>query len=152
MLWYQSWYSLIEYHNYLWQVHKSQIIFQSGLLEGHWTSVRSSLTFSKKKKKSKTKQVEIFTPLKILALIMTAYWFLHSKLIYFHRNMNISRIFYFLKSTSINTQYSQWPTGHSVEDAVAKDHIKTMLWQNQLNIFGIHLFLSSLQSYLSNAL
>ena len=36
---------------------------------------------------------------------------LRSRLIYFCRNMNISSIFYFSKSTSINTQYSSlWDT------------------------------------------
>ena len=42
---------------------------------------------------------------------MTTCWVLRSRLIYFWRNMNISSIFYFSKSTSINTQYSNlWDT------------------------------------------
>ena len=42
---------------------------------------------------------------------MTACWVLRSGLIYFWRNMNISSIFCFSKSTSINTQYtSLWET------------------------------------------
>ena len=42
---------------------------------------------------------------------MAACWILHSRLIYFWRNINISSIFYFSKSTSINTQYSSlWDT------------------------------------------
>ena len=42
---------------------------------------------------------------------MTACWVLRSRPIYFWRNMNISSIFYFSKSTSVNTQYSSlWDT------------------------------------------
>ena len=42
---------------------------------------------------------------------MTACWVLHSRLTYFCRNLNFSRIFYFSKSTSINTQHSSlWDT------------------------------------------
>ena len=42
---------------------------------------------------------------------MTEYWVLCSTLTYFWRNMNISSIFYFSKSSSINTQYSSlWDT------------------------------------------
>ena len=53
------------------------------------------------------KRVEIFILLEVLACVMTACWILHSSLIYFWRNiMHISSIFYFSKSTSINTQYS----------------------------------------------
>ena len=57
------------------------------------------------------KKAGIFIPLEVLTWVMTAYWVLHSRLIYFLRNMNISSIFYFPKSTSINTQYSSlWDT------------------------------------------
>ena len=50
-------------------------------------------------------------PLEVLTWVMTACWVLHSWLIYFWRNMNISGIFYFSKSTSINKQYSSlWDT------------------------------------------
>ena len=58
------------------------------------------------------KRVEIFILLEVLACVMTACWILHSSLIYFWRNiMHISSIFYFSKSTSINTQYSSlWDT------------------------------------------
>ena len=56
-------------------------------------------------------KVEIFMPLEVLAWVMTACWVLHSRFIYFWRNTNISSIFYFSKSTSINTQYSSlWDT------------------------------------------
>ena len=42
---------------------------------------------------------------------MTVCWVLCSRLTYFLRNMNISSIFYFSKSTSINTQNSSlWDT------------------------------------------
>ena len=57
------------------------------------------------------KKDEIFILLEVLACVMTACWILHSSLIYFWRNMHISSIFYFSKSTSINTQYSSlWDT------------------------------------------
>ena len=57
------------------------------------------------------KKVRIFIPLEVLAWVMTACWVLRSRLIYFWRNLNISSIFYFSKSTSINTQYSSlWDT------------------------------------------
>ena len=57
------------------------------------------------------KKVEIFIPLEGLGWVMTARWVLCSRLVYFWRNMNISSIFYFSKSTSINTQYSSlWDT------------------------------------------
>ena len=58
-----------------------------------------------------SKKVGIFIPLEVLAWVMTACWVSRSRLIYFWRNMNISSIFYFSKSTSINTQYSSlWDT------------------------------------------
>ena len=57
------------------------------------------------------KKVGIFIPLEALAWVMTACRLLRSRLTYFWRNMNISSIFYFSKSTSINTQYSSlWGT------------------------------------------
>ena len=46
------------------------------------------------------KKVGIFIPLEVLAWVKTACWVLHSRLNYFWRNMNISRIFYFSKSES----------------------------------------------------
>ena len=47
----------------------------------------------------------------MLAWVLTVCWVLRSRLTYFWRNMNISSIFYFSKSTSINTQYSSlWDT------------------------------------------
>ena len=55
----------------------------------------------------------IFIPLKVLAWdwVMTACWVLRSRLIHLWRNMNISCIFCFSKSTSISTQYSSlWDT------------------------------------------
>ena len=52
------------------------------------------------------KKVGVFIPKEVLAWIMTAWWLLLSRRTYFWRNVNISSIFYFSKSTSINTQYS----------------------------------------------
>ena len=58
-----------------------------------------------------SKKVGIFIPLELLAWVMTACKVLRSRLTYFWRYMNISSIFYFSKSTSINTQYSSlWDT------------------------------------------
>ena len=58
-----------------------------------------------------SKKVGIVIPLEVLIWVMTACWVLLSRLIYFRRNMNICSIFYFSKSTSINTQYSSlWNT------------------------------------------
>ena len=66
---------------------------------------QSSPTFSKKKKSLD------FKPLEVLAWVMTACWVLRSRLTYFWRNMSISSIFHFSKSTSINTLYSSpWHT------------------------------------------
>ena len=74
------------------------------VLKGHWTSSTSSPTFFPKK-------VGIFIPLEVLAWVKTACQVLRSRLTYFWRNMNISNVFYFSKSTSINTQYSSlWGT------------------------------------------
>ena len=57
------------------------------------------------------KKSVIFIPLQVLAWVKTACQVLSSRLTYFWRNMNISSIFYFSKSTSINTQYSSlWGT------------------------------------------
>ena len=57
------------------------------------------------------KKVGIFLLLEVLAWVMTACQVLRSRLTYFWRYMNISSIFYFSKSTSINTQYSSlWDT------------------------------------------
>ena len=57
------------------------------------------------------KKVGIFIPLEVLAWVMTTFWVLCSRLTYFWRYMNISSIFYFSKSTSINTQCSSlWNT------------------------------------------
>ena len=57
------------------------------------------------------KKVGIFTPLEVLAWVMTACWVSCSILVYFLRNINISSIFYFSKLTSINTRYSSlWDT------------------------------------------
>ena len=57
------------------------------------------------------KKVGIFIPLAVLAWVMTACRVLCSRLIYFWRNTNIYSIFYFSKSTLINTQYgSLWDT------------------------------------------
>ena len=57
------------------------------------------------------KKVGIFIALEVLAWVKTVCRVLHYRLTYFWRNMNISSIFYFSKSTSINTQYSSlWGT------------------------------------------
>ena len=57
------------------------------------------------------KKVGIFIPLGVLAWVKTACPVLRSRLTYFRRNMNISSISYFSKSTSINTQCSSlWGT------------------------------------------
>ena len=57
------------------------------------------------------KKVGIFIPSEVLAWVVTACCVLHSRLTYFWKNMNISSIFYFSKSTSTNTQCrSQWDT------------------------------------------
>ena len=57
------------------------------------------------------KKVGIFIPLEVLVWVKTACWVLCSTLTYFWRNMNISSISYFSKSTSINTHYSSlWGT------------------------------------------
>ena len=78
--------------------------FGNKFLKGHWTSSTSSPTFF-------PKTVGIFIPLDVLAWVKTTCQVLHSRLTYFWRNMNISNIFYFSKSTSINTQYSSiWGT------------------------------------------
>ena len=50
------------------------------------------------------KKVGILVPLKVLAWVMTTCWVSCSWLSYLWRNMNISSIFFFSKSTSINTQ------------------------------------------------
>ena len=73
-------------------------------LKGHWTSkTSSSPKFFKK--------VGIFIPMEVLAWVLTACWVLRSRLTYFWWNMNISSVFYFSKSSSINTQYScLWDT------------------------------------------
>ena len=52
------------------------------------------------------KKVGIFIPLEVLAWVKTTCQVLRSRLTYSWRNMNICSIFYFSKSTSINTQYS----------------------------------------------
>ena len=58
-----------------------------------------------------SKKVGVFIPLEVLVWVMTACWVLRSRLTYFWRYMKISSIFYFSKSTSINTQYSSlWDT------------------------------------------
>ena len=63
------------------------------------------------------KTVGIFIPLEVLAWVMIACWVLHSRLIFFWRNVNIFSIFYCLKSTLINTEYSSlWNTLVCVTD------------------------------------
>ena len=73
------------------------------LLKAHWTTITSSPNFFQK-----SWDFYIF---RSFLMVMTACWVLHSRLIYFWRNVDISSIFYFSKSTSINTQYSSlWDT------------------------------------------
>ena len=81
------------------------------------------------------KRIEIFILLEVLAWAMTACWILHSSLIYFWRNMHISSIFYFSKSTSINTQYSSlWDTLKMMLFSIKILNKMKMFWQNQLKI------------------
>ena len=52
-----------------------------------------------------------FYTIRSVAWVMTACWMLRSILTYFWRNLNMFNIFYFSKSTSIDTQYSSlWDT------------------------------------------
>ena len=77
------------------------VIFWGTLLKGHWTSSASSPNFFQKQ----------LGFLYMLAWVMTACWVPHYTSTHFWRNMNISSILYFSKSTSINTQYSSlWDT------------------------------------------
>ena len=80
------------------------------------------------------KRVEIFILSEVLAWVMTACWILHSSLIYFWRHMHISSIFYFSKSTSINTQTVAYGTLSRWCCLVSKYFKMKMLWQNQLKI------------------
>ena len=49
--------------------------------------------------------------LEVLTFLMTACWILHSGVIYLWRNVNISSIFHYSKSASVNTQHSSlWDT------------------------------------------
>ena len=90
------------------------------------------------------KKIGIFIPLEVLAWVLTACWVLPSRLIYFWRNMNMFSVFYFSKSTSINTQHSSlW--GHFEDDAVHKipHKMKNALAEHAEN-FGIDLIYHSL--------
>ena len=77
------------------------------------------------------KSWDFYSIREVLALLMTTCWFLPANLTYFWRNINTSSIFYFSKSTSINT--TQWSMGHSGDDVFHRrlQKIKTN-WQNQL--------------------
>ena len=67
-------------------------------------------------------------------------WVLHSRLTYFWRNVNISSIFFFSKSTSINTQYScLWDTLKMMLFTKYLIKMKTH-WQNQLKISALVYF------------
>ena len=106
-------------------MHQYELQFRSRNLKGHWVSLRSSPTFSKK--------VVIFIPLAVLAWIMTACWVLRSRLTYFWRNMSISSIFYFSKSASINSQYRiLWDTLKMVLFTKYLIYEMKTHWQNQL--------------------
>ena len=113
------------------ETHKLFIMFKKfsfkkrSLLKGHWTSVTSSPQFLFKK-------VEIFIPKEVLAKVMTACWLLHSSSTYFLRNIAICSNFYFLKSTSKNTQYSGlWDTLGMMLFTKKSNEMKT-LWRNRL--------------------
>ena len=67
------------------------------------------------------KKVGIFISLEVLAWVITACQVLRTRLTNFWRSMSISSIFYFLKSTSINTQYSS-----------LRDTLKMMLFTKHL--------------------
>ena len=102
--WWNIMYNVLFSELYQIKLIKSYNYFDQNILKGHWTNVTSSSNFFPKK-------VGIFIPLEVLAWVMTACRVLRSRLIYFLRNMNISSIFYFSKSTSKNTQYSSlWDT------------------------------------------
>ena len=76
----------------------------SHILKGHWTSVTSSPNFFSKK-------LRFFYQKMCWHYVMTTCWFWNSNSAYFLRNIDICSNFYFLKSTSINTQYSGlWDT------------------------------------------
>ena len=120
------------------------------LWKGHWTSITPSPTFSKK--------VGIFIPFEVLVWVMTACQVLHSRLIWFWRNMNICSIFYFSKSTSINTQYSSlWDTLKMVlftKYLIKWKRIGRISWKFQywFNLkFSMELVIKRYMLYLSNA-
>ena len=103
---------------------------------------------------------EIFIPLEVLARVMTACQVLPSttRLTYFWRNMNIPCIFYFSKSTSINTQYSSlWDTLEMMlftKYLLKLKRIGRISWKFQClsNIkFSIELDVKRYMLYLSNA-
>ena len=84
-----------------------------------------------------SENVGIFIPLEVLAWVMTVYQVLRSRSTSFGRctGMNISGIFYFSKSTSINTQYSSlWDTLKMMLINKIPHKMKTH-WQNQLKIW-----------------
>ena len=84
------------------------------------------------------KKVGIFVLLEVLTWVMTVYWVLHSTVSYFWRNMNISSIFYFSKSTSINTHYSSlWDTLKMMLFTKYLIKWKHVHWQNQLEISAL---------------
>ena len=71
-------------------------------LKRYWTRMTSSPNFKKKKASRKSSD---FIPLEVLAWVLTAYQVLCSRVSYCWRNVNITSIFCFSKSTSINEQY-----------------------------------------------
>ena len=98
-------------------------------LKGYWASITHSLRLFQK--------VEIFIPLKVLALW---YW-LHVDsypLVWFtfKENVNFCSILYLSRSTSINTQHSSlWDTLWMM--LFTKDHIMKTHWQNQLKSLAL---------------
>ena len=98
-------------------------------------------------------QNRIFVPLEVLAWVTTAYWVLHSRLISFWRNMNTSSIFYFSKSTSINTQNSSlWDTLKMMlfkKTLIKWKHIGRISWkfQHWFNLRSIELDIKRLMLY-----
>ena len=104
------------------------------------------------------RKVGIFIPLEVLAWVMSACWVSRSRLIYSWRNMNMFSIFYFSKSTSINTQHnSLWDTLKMMlftKYLIKWKHIGRICWKfwYWFNLkFSIELDIKRWMLYLSNA-
>ena len=91
--------------------HNMNVIFQILHVPRIWSPFKGALDKFNIIPQLFPKKVGIFIPLEVLAWVISACRVLRSRLTYFWRCMNISSIFYFSKSTSINTQYSSlWDT------------------------------------------